>query len=131
HDAMELTIRLGKNQWQEIAIPFPQRQIEDMVHRDPFERTLHVLPMRRSVPAVDAKNEAKPVGAVFAEARPTDGASQGQGSALQPRFLADFSAHAGDHVFARFDLATQTVVFTKMQILRPAVAMDEQHLRAV
>ena len=42
HDAMKLFRRPLEHQWQKVTISLPQRQIEDAIHRDPFERAFRI-----------------------------------------------------------------------------------------
>src|SRR5262245_51901921 len=114
-----------------MAVAFPERQLEHALDANPLEDALGIVRARRAVPAVDAENEAEPVLAVLAEAWPADRAAELELIALQPRFLADLAAHAGDHVLGRIELAAQAVVFAKVRVSRPAVTMNQQHLSAI
>src|SRR5262245_31271835 len=108
HDTVELAIRPLEDQRQEIAVTFPERQIEQPLDIDPFQCSFGVVGPRRAVPAVDAEDEAEPIFAVLAETGPTDGAAEDQLIALQPSFLANFSPQSGDHILAAVELATQS-----------------------
>src|SRR5439155_742017 len=80
---------------------------------------------------VDAEDEAEPVLAALAEARPGDGAAQDEGVALQAALLADLAADAGDDVLAGLELAAEAVVLALVGVVGAAVAVDQQHARAV
>ena len=97
---MELPLGFFEDQREKKPITLPKRQIEDALHVHPFQRTLGIVGPRLPFPAVDAKDEAKPVVAVYAEPGPTDGAAQRQLLAFQRGFLPNFpSAKPGTFWF--------------------------------
>src|SRR5579884_3783184 len=128
HDAMKLSRRVLKHQRQEMPIPFPQRQLQQAFDCDPLKAPLGVAGQRLTMPVVDPKNEAEPILAVLAEARPANGAAQHQRIAFDPGLLANLPANARHHILAGIELASQAVVLAEMRILGPAIAMNEQHL---
>src|SRR5262249_25238981 len=85
----------------------------------------------RARPAVHAEEEAEPVFAALAEARPVDRAAKLQGVARQPALFVNLAAKPGYDVFARLQLAAKAVVLAEMSVVRPAVATHEQHLPAI
>src|SRR5438445_542667 len=108
-----------------MAVAFPERQVQDSLHVHPVERPLGILATRLAAPAVDAEDEAEPVLALLAEARPADRAPQHEGVTFQPGLLANLAAQAGDHVLAGIELAAQAVVLAQVWVVRPAVAVDQ------
>jgi hypothetical protein len=75
--------------------------------------------------------KAKPVFAGLAEPRPADRPAQRQLFGLDPGLFADLAPHARDHIFAAVELAAQAVVFAVVNVVRPGVAMDQQHVLAI
>jgi len=126
HDAVELSLGVLEHQRQKMAITLPQRQLEQPLPVNPFEFALGVASIRFAVETIDAKNEAEPIFAVLAEARPAYRAAQQQGRAFQTAFFLDLAADASDDVFVAIEFAAQAVVLAVVRIIRPAVAVNEQ-----
>src|SRR5574337_1464789 len=124
HDAVEWA-RIGiEHQRQEVPVAFPQGQVEDFFDLHPFQRAFRVVLQRGARESHHDEDETEPVLAVLAEAGPADRSAQMDFIAFDSRFLADFAAHAGDHVFVGFELAAEAVVLAQVMIARPRVAMD-------
>ena len=60
----------SKHQREKEAVAFPERKIKNRVDRDPFQSPLGVVRFWRTFPAVDPKDETKPVFPTLAKARP-------------------------------------------------------------
>src|SRR5437867_1425409 len=83
HDPVKLAAGGLENEWKEMAVAFPQRQIGDAFQGDPFEGAFRVDCDGCALPLVDEENETEPVFTVFAEPGPADGATQDQVGTLQ------------------------------------------------
>src|SRR5262245_37310546 len=114
-----------------MPVSFPKRQLQDFTYLAPRQRSFGISVFWYAGPRVDQKEEAEPILAGFAEARPADGAAQAQRGAFDARLLADLAAHAGDDIFVRIELAAEAVVFAEVIVVGPRVAMDEQHAFAI
>src|SRR5690606_38714460 len=98
HHAMEGARVIVEHQRQELAVAVPERQLEDAVDLDPFERALRIGGERLAGISCYHEQETEPVLALLAEARPADRAAQLQFVAIDARFLVDLAAHAGNDV---------------------------------
>src|SRR5207248_1046785 len=121
HDAVELPLRDLEDQRQEMAVAFPERQFQHVLHIHPVERSLGVLPQRLAAPAVDAEDETEPVLPLLAEAGPAHGAAQHQRLTLQAGLLANLAAQTSHHVLAGVELAAQAIVLAQVRVIRPAI----------
>src|SRR5207249_1710189 len=106
----------------EVTVPLPERQLQDFIPLDPRQRSLAILRQGRAGPGVDHEDEAEPILAVLAEARPADGAAQPQRLALDAGLFANLAPHAGDDVLARLQLAAEPIVFAEVRVVGAGVA---------
>ena len=72
---MELARVVAKNQRQEVAVSFPQRQIQYLLDGHPGERSFRIFAKGRAAEVVDAEDEAEPILPLFAKTGPANGAS--------------------------------------------------------
>src|SRR3546814_14310417 len=80
---------------------FPSTTLFRSLAFDPFQRTFVIALQRCAVPGVDDEDEAQPVLAVLAEARPVQRAAQVHRLALDRGLLADLASHAGGDEIGR------------------------------
>src|SRR5262245_36360224 len=99
-----------------MAVPLPERQLEQSIHVHPDQRALGILAAELAVPAIDAEDEAEPGLAVLAKTGPANGAAQQDLVAFDARLFADLPAKAGHDVLVRLQLAAQPVVLAEMWI---------------
>jgi hypothetical protein len=116
---------------EEVAIPFPERELFEPLPVDPRQGALGVLGTRLAAPAVDAEEEAKPVLAVLAKARPVDRTPEYQFFTFQAALLPYLPTHAGDHILAWLEFAAEAVVLAEVGIPFTPVAMDHENLLSV
>src|SRR5262249_5501916 len=98
---------------------------------NPAQRALGVAVLQFAVPAVDAEDETEPVFAILAETGPTDRAAKDEFVALDAGFFPDLAAHARQHIFASFQLSSEPVVLSRVMVIGPSRAVDQQYALAV
>src|SRR5207342_2122086 len=131
HHAVERARIVVEHQRQELAVAFPHRQVVQAVAWYPLQRAFGIAFERGAGEAGDEEDEAEPVLALLAETGPADRAAQRQVDAVDAGFLVDLSAHAGEHILVRLDLAAQAVVLAELVVVGARVAMDHQHFASI